>query len=140
MSVYIVDASVAAKWFTEEDHAQAALRLIQGGDPLHVPDFFLLEMDNLICKWIRQGMISEPEGENLRATLKTLPLNLHSIANLQDSAFLIANQTRRSVYDCLYIALAVALNGQMVTADRRLFEGLKDGPFAGRVVWIEDLV
>ena len=42
-------------------------------------------------------------------------------------------------YDNLYVALAVALGARLVTADRRLVEGLTDGSFEGRLVWVGDV-
>ena len=50
MSLYVVDASVAAKWFIEEVHAEAALALLRESNRLHAPDFLLVEMDGLLCK------------------------------------------------------------------------------------------
>jgi predicted nucleic acid-binding protein len=58
---------------------------------------------------------------------------------LLDSAYEIANQTRQSIYDCLYVSLARLLNGQMVTADRRIYDGLADGLFAEHGVWVQDI-
>lgn len=139
MNIYIVDASVAAKWFTEEEHAEEALRLLGRENPLHAPDFFMLEMDSVFCKWMRRGIISEDDGEMVRTTLRQLPVQKHPFAPLQDSAYTIASQTEQSVYDCLYVALAALLKGRMVTADRKLYDILKNGPFKKHVVWVGDL-
>ncbi len=135
----IVDASVAAKWFLEEEFADDARRVISEGNDLHVPDFFLLEMDSVFCKWIRRGVITESEGHAVRSTLGQLPVHAHSSSQLRDTAFALANHTARSLYDCLYIALAALLDGRMVTADRRLYDALSDGPLAGQLLWVEDI-
>ncbi len=139
MSVCVVDASVAAKWFIEEEHADSALSVLIRPDELHAPDFFLLEMDNVFCKWIRRGVVSVTDGRDLREALRRCPIQMHPFSSLVDSAFTIANETRRDLYDCLYVALAVTLDGKMVTADRRLYDGLADGPFAKHVSWVEDV-
>lgn len=139
MSIYVVDASVAAKWFTEEEHAEEALRLLVGENPLHAPDFFMLEMDSVVCKWVRRGIISEDDGQVVRATLRQLPIHKHPFALLQDSAFAIASQTGQSVYDCLYVALATLLKGRMVTADRRLYDTLKNSPLGKHLLWVGDV-
>lgn len=139
MNIYIVDASVAAKWFTEEEHAEEALRLLVGENPLHAPDFFMLEMDNVVCKWVRRGIISEDDGQVVRTTLRQLPIRKHPFALHQDSAYTIASQTGQRVYDCLYVALAAILKGRMVTADRRLYDSLKNGPLGKHLLWVEDV-
>lgn len=37
MSVFVVDASVALKWYVPEVHSEDALRLLRRGDEFHVP-------------------------------------------------------------------------------------------------------
>jgi len=139
MSVYVVDASVAAKWVFEEEHTGAALRLLDRGADLRAPDFFLIEVDNIVCKRIRRGLISEEKGTVVRAALRRFPIQLYPFSLVLDSAYATANRTRRSLYDCLYVALASLLEVPLVTADRRLVDGLADGPLADRLLWVEDL-
>ncbi|MDP2168565.1 MAG: type II toxin-antitoxin system VapC family toxin [Thermodesulfovibrionales bacterium] len=136
MKTHIVDASVAAKWFTEEEYSANALALLNRGHELQAPDFFMLEMDGIICKWIRRGIINVDEGEEVRSTLNRVPLQKHPFGPLRDSAYSIAVSTGRSFYDCLYVALAALLKGRMVTADRKLYEALKNGPFKKHIVWV----
>jgi predicted nucleic acid-binding protein len=42
------------------------------------------------------------------------------------------------VYDSLYMVLAVALGGRVVTADRRLYNGVHGGPLDHVVLWVTD--
>lgn len=139
MKVFVVDASVAAKWFAEEEYSATALSILGGAAQLHAPDFMALEMDSIITKWIRRGAISLDEGCDIRDALRQYPIQRHSFPPFLDSAFAIANQTGQSVYDSLYVALAASLKGAMVTADRRLYDGLKNSPFKKSVVWIGDI-
>ncbi len=139
MSVFIVDASVVAKWFIEEEHSEAALSILKEKNRLHAPDFLLLEMDSIICKWTRRGVVTREEALELRDALRRYPIQHHSFTSFLDSAFAIANQTGQSIYDCLYVALAALVKGRMVTADRRLYDGLKNGKFRKHVVWVEDV-
>lgn len=139
MNIYIVDASVSGKWFVKEDHTESALSLLGVGNQLHAPDFFLLEMDSVFCKWIRRGIVTAKEAGDIRAALRECPIRHHPFLTFLDSAYAIANRTRCSVYDCLYIALAVLLKGKMVTADRRLYDGLAKGQFAKYVLWVKDI-
>lgn len=139
MNVFIVDASVAAKWFIDEEYSEAALSVLKEKNRLHAPDFLLLEMDSIICKWIRRGVVNVEEGTELRDALRRYPIQNHPFTSYLDSAFAIANQTGQSIYDCLYVALAALLNARMVTADRRLYEGIRNGRFKKHIVWIEDI-
>jgi len=139
MSEWVVDASAAAKWFLNEPYAEPARRLLQPERVLHAPDFFLLEMDNLFCKRIRRGDWTEEDAKEARARLRRIPVKTHAFPDLQDSAYALAVQSGRSIYDCLYLSLAMELRVPFVTADRRLYESLAAGPLARRVLWVEDL-
>ncbi|MFQ5740398.1 MAG: type II toxin-antitoxin system VapC family toxin [Acidobacteriota bacterium] len=139
MSLFVIDASVAAKWFVEEEYGQAALSILDESNQLHAPDFLLLEMDSIICKWTRRGLVTPEEGSDLRDALRRYPIQHHPFMLFLDSAFAFANQTAQSIYDCLYVALAPLLKAKVVTADRRLYEGLKKGPLKEHVVWIGDM-
>lgn len=139
MSEFIVDASVVAKWFIEEEYGDAALSVLDESNQLHAPDFLLLEMDSIICKWVRRDVVSPAEGSNLRDALRQYPVQHHPFISFLDSAFAIANQTGQSVYDCLYVALAALLKGRMVTADRRLYDVLQNSPFAKNMLWVGDI-
>jgi predicted nucleic acid-binding protein len=45
----------------------------------------------------------------------------------------------RSLYDCLYLTLALRLRMRLVTADRRLLDALIGTVFASHVLWVEDV-
>ena len=54
MSAFVVDASVAVKWFFPEVHEADALRLIHGRHDLLVPDVFFSEFGNALWKRLRR--------------------------------------------------------------------------------------
>ena len=139
MSVYVVDASVSAKWFIEEEHREAALSVLDQSHQLHAPEFLFLEMDSVICKWVRRGVVNQKEGASVRRALRQYPIKLHPHLTLLDPAFAIASGEGRSVYDSLYIALAILLDAQMLTADRKLYNALKKSPFKKNITWVEDI-
>ncbi len=139
MSVYVVDASVAAQWFLEEASSNAAVRLLKDGHWLHAPDFLLIEIDSVISKRIRRKEISEKEGRRVRTAFRQFPIQCHNFLSLLDPAYEIAISTSQAIYDCLYVALAARLDAPMVTADRRLYAGLANGPFARYLLWVQDI-
>jgi predicted nucleic acid-binding protein len=55
---------------------------------------------------------------------------------LAPEALDLAIRFDRSVYDCLYLALAVRTKSVMVTADHRLANALAGGPLGKHVAWI----
>jgi len=127
VSTSVVDASVAAKWFLpakQEPLVDEALLLLNaysaGQIQFVVPDLFWAEFGNILWKAVRQGRCSKRAGETAIASLKQRNLPTVSSSALLDLAFRIATAFDRTVYDCLYIALAVESNSQFITADERL--------------------
>jgi predicted nucleic acid-binding protein len=135
---YVVDASVAVKWFFPEIHSDAARRIRVPDYRLHVPFFFALEFGNIVCKKIRGAEIARDQGEYVLGELGHILLHRHADESLLPQAFTLANDTRRSLYDSLYMALAIAVDGQVVTADHKLFLALQSTPYVAYICWIED--
>ncbi|MBI2479620.1 MAG: type II toxin-antitoxin system VapC family toxin [Planctomycetia bacterium] len=50
MSLFVVDASVGIKWFVPEVLTPEALQFRQAGHDLHVPNFFDVEIANIVWK------------------------------------------------------------------------------------------
>ena len=139
MTRYVVDASVGIKWFLPEIHSEAAGRLPSLKASLHIPAFFQLELGNVLSKKIRRNELTPEEGEAILNELQRVPLQKHSNERLITPAFALAVQTGRSFYDCLYLALAEAIDGRVVTADREFCASLAAGRYGKRMLWVEDL-
>ena len=139
MSTYVVDASVAVKWFLEEAHTPEALGLLSNTNQLHAPDFLLVEVASVVCQRIQRGQLLPEPGQQVLPALRLLPIQIAPTTDLLDSAVAIAMSTATSLYDSLYLALAALVEARMVTADRRLFLKLLRGSFGDRVLWVGDL-
>ncbi|MEM1041186.1 MAG: type II toxin-antitoxin system VapC family toxin [Bacteroidota bacterium] len=139
MSLVVVDASVAAKWLFEEEHSEAAARLRAPGFDLHAPDFVQVELVNLVAKNERRGILTHAEAHDAARLVHALPLQSYAWQDLLGPAFELAIETKRSVYDCLYLALADALGGALVTADRKFYDALQATSRAARLLWVEDI-
>lgn len=139
MTRYVVDASVAIKWYVPEIHTGAALRLLGDGSRLLAPDLLLPEFGNILWKKVRRGEMDE---EAARATLQAfsrVPMSVHPSSSLLEGAFDIAQTTGTTVYDSLYVALAAVEGCPLATADRKLFDAHQGGPFEETLLWVEDL-
>ena len=139
MSGYVVDASVAIKWFLPEIHSESAVQARRLRQRLHVPAFLTLELGNVIAKKIRREELTRADGETILKELRHLPLQRHADERLFPAAYELAIDTRQSLYDCLYLALAEAVDGRLITADRKFHNTLAGGPYGRLLVWVEDL-
>jgi len=131
MKPCVVDASVVAAALFQETGAEAARAILAGGGELHAPDLLLAEVGNVVWKRHSRGEIDEAEARALLADCLRLPLRLTPTGDL-----VLALRTRRTVYDCLYLALAVKTKAVLVSSDKRFVNALAGSPFEKHVAWL----
>lgn len=139
MSCFVVDASVAVKWVATEIYSESARRLLGRNYTLLVPDFFFAEVTNVFWKRVLRGEDNADDAKVALEAITSQPLQVYPSLELMFSAFDMAVQTKRAVYDCVYLALAVEFQYQMVTADEKLLNSLQQDPLAASLYWVEDL-
>ena len=139
MTRWVVDASVAIKWFVPEVHSDAALRLLDGDKVLLAPDLLIPELGNIVWKKVRRGEMDERTGREVLRAFALVPLQIHPSRPLLDLAFDVAHGTGTTVYDGMYVALATTQGCPLATADRKLLDAQRAGPLKESVVWVENL-
>jgi predicted nucleic acid-binding protein len=96
----------------------------QGAVELIAPDFIWLEIGNAHWKAVRQNRCTASDAQASLSFLHVQELPTVPAEQFIDLAFRIALQHSRTVYDSLYVALAVSLNSQLITADEKLVNTL----------------
>lgn len=139
MRRYVVDASVAIKWYIPENHSADAERLLSAADELHCPDLLFAEIGNILWKYVRRGECSQEKASTILNALRDIGFDVCDTPGLALKALDIACETNRTFYDSLYIALAVQLDVPMVTADLRLFNEMARTPLRNYVIRVEDV-
>jgi predicted nucleic acid-binding protein len=131
VSAYILDASVAAKWFlpaSGETLVEDSLRLFdgfaQGRIHLSVPDLFWPELGNILWEAVRVGRMSPESVEETLRSLSELNIPTSPSRPLLPDALSIVAKFQRTVYDAIYVALAVVSGRSLVTADEKLADSL----------------
>ena len=137
---YVVDASVAIKWYVPEIYEQEATRILQGNHLLHVPELIYPEFANILWKKVRRGEISAAEGQQIIAAFSKQRLSPHSHQQLVQSVFAGAEATSQTAYDWTYLALAISLSCELVTADEKFYQALKNTPLQKNLIWIGNVV
>jgi predicted nucleic acid-binding protein len=128
LSVFVLDASVVLKWFVPEVHSDAARRLLNAPHQYLAPDLLFPEAGNAIWKKVRRGELTPEEAQRLVADLSSVAVETIATRGLVGDAYALASATGRSVYDSTYVALAVRLETQLITADDRLEKALAAHP------------
>lgn len=141
MSRLVVDASVLAKLYFLEQHSDKAERVLLGsgrgrGVELIAPDLLWAEFGNIVWKRHRRGDVTAERAKEAVREAVSMPIRTVAAADYAGAALDLAIETGRTVYDCLYLAVAIAERGVMVTADEKLVNGLKAGVFGRWVRWV----
>jgi len=116
----VLDASVAAKWFTAEAGSAEAEALADGREILIAPELVIVEVCNVIATKQRTGQLSANQAASALQTLPGLFDTLFPCTPLARRALDMAEALAHPAYDCFYMALAEAQACRLVTADSRL--------------------
>jgi len=123
----VIDASVAVRWFVQNELGrESALTILDEikNNPagFAVPDFFFLEMANVLSRLARSS-------EDLKAYIRGLfDLGFVQVrlgSRLLARAAEIAFKYKVSGYDALYVAVAESLEGKWITGDEKAHAKLK---------------
>jgi predicted nucleic acid-binding protein len=114
----IVDANIVVKWFVAEDDSGAALALRLQGE-LFAPDVMLIEYRNALLNKVRRQAISPNEARRAEREIDSARITILPSAPLLSDAFQLALDLREPIYDCIYLAAAIASDRILVTADER---------------------
>lgn len=144
----IVDTSVAARWVIGTanpalaEETQIALSLLPRG--LAAPDQLVAEFANAMLNKVRAGEIGEKQAREAVAALPQV-VDFLPTARFADSAIEISLDLRHPAYDCFFLAAAMALDTQVVTADGRFANRCLGTPFEpfiarlnSRADWTDD--
>ncbi|UEM04761.1 type II toxin-antitoxin system VapC family toxin [Skermanella rosea] len=134
MSAAIVDASVALKWFVEEEGSSDAADLIAGGTARLAPDLVIPEVLNAAWKAFSRGFMVREQYDAIPRLLPDLFQDIVPTKRLASRAATLAREMGHPAYDCFYLALAEEQNLPLITADRRLVNRVVDTKFERLVV------
>jgi predicted nucleic acid-binding protein len=139
LTVLVLDASVAVKWALPSsipssmpssnetltaESLELLKRYVEGSLHFLVPDIFWAEVGNVFWKGVRQQRWQLSFAEAATSHLRNWDFHTVSSQALLPEALKIAFAYDRSVYDCLYVALAIQFNTEMITADEQLANAL----------------
>lgn len=136
--IVIVDASVAIKWFLLERYSRDADRWLEEKYKFTVPDFIVIEISNVLWKKRFIGELERDECFEIDSNLQKIISTIESSRKYLPDALEKSLVLNHPVYDCVYLAMAVAYNTIELTADRQFYERVKNSKWANHILWIED--
>ena len=133
----VPDASVVAKLLFPERGSSAARHALDAADALAAPDLLFAEVANTVRTKVRRGDASAAAAADLATAVASLPVEALPLSGLTADALALALALDHPVYDCYYVATAIARDAVLVTADRRLHALATRVGFGERVRLIE---
>lgn len=121
---FVIDCSVAAKWLFLEEGSTKAENLLEELSFFFVPELFLIEIDAVISKKVRQREISSKEAFQKIEERQNLPYKTLSYKKISKLALDISVSLPVTLYDATYIATAIEKHSVVYTADQRLSNGV----------------
>ncbi|MCR9221320.1 MAG: type II toxin-antitoxin system VapC family toxin [Alphaproteobacteria bacterium] len=137
--IYVPDASVVIKWYVPEVRQAQAQALIAQAADMQAPSFLLIEIASILWKKHRRGEFPAEIAGLILEDVRRLFADALDAGALQDRALTLAIALDHPVYDCLYLAAAEALDGVVVTDDRRFHAAVAAGGSAERIALLEAL-
>ena len=131
----VIDASVAIKWVLNEPGRVAAISLLDDYEAARIdlvaPGVLMTEVASALAKRCRRRELTPARAEQaFRLLERRQPMAIDQPAHLR-MAFSLALSHQVSVWDALYLALAIERRCDLVTADRRFHRSVaRHYPFA----------
>ena len=119
--LYVVDASVALKWFFDEPlkvQARAFAQTLESGLHLGVaPDLLMAEVAYVVRKRQMERRISVEDARAIWRQFREAPIQYIPLSGMIDDAFALGLGEMVSFYDATYVSVAAAVGGRVLTAD-----------------------
>jgi predicted nucleic acid-binding protein len=122
------------KWFIPEIHSEAARRWLGASHDFVAPDLLFSEAGNTVWKKVRRKELEETEARQLVTDLAQVAVETVATRSLLEDALALALTAGITVYDAMYLALAVRLETEVITGDDRFADKIAGRPLLGRHV------
>lgn len=118
----VLDASVLAKLFIEEDGSELVEGIVSSTHPIFAPDIARIEVASAITRACRNRTMDEENGRRQLNTWRRCTevgtVQLIDTTALQIEAESLSLRLRHPLADCLYLAIAIDRKKPLVTADQ----------------------
>lgn len=121
---FVLDCSVTMAWIFSDEASQATDRLRESliADSAFVPSLWPVEVANVLLMATQRGRIARNEWHEIVDNLRALPIHIDPVSNdrVWGTAIELADTHRISVYDAVYLELALRLRLPIATLDKAL--------------------
>jgi len=124
MSRFVLDTSVAASWFFEDEGGEYSTTVLESlnNAKAFVPSLWPLEIANVLVIAERRGRCSKAEAARFIELLDNLPITIdeNTAQRAMHETYQLAREYGLTAYDASYMELAMRLGTPLATMDRQL--------------------
>ncbi|MDZ7719616.1 MAG: type II toxin-antitoxin system VapC family toxin [Balneolaceae bacterium] len=136
MSIPVIDACVAIKWFLPETGYEMAGEIFKSHNKMMAPDLFFIEFDAVVTKKVRQKLVDREDANKMYQEIRNIPFEIIPYSLISNIAFDLSSALSISLYDACYLAVAIEFDEKIFTADKRFFNGMKNTPFGHHLEYV----
>jgi len=128
VSIFVVDASLVVKWFVPEIHSEAAQRWLDAAHDYVAPDLLFPEVGNVLWKKVRRKELAERDARQLIVDVAHVGIETVATRSVLEDALALALAAGVTVYDAIYLTLAIRLDTALITGDQRFVDTIAAHP------------
>ena len=121
---FVLDCSVTMAWVFPDEASEATDRLRDSlvGGRAFVPSLWPVEVGSVLLAATKRGRLRADEWTGICASLEALPIEIDpvSASRVWGRALALADEYGLSVYDAVYLELALRLRLPLATLDQAL--------------------
>lgn len=121
---FVLDASMTMAWVSPDESTEATDRLLESllERQAYAPGLWPMEVANAFLAATRQGRLEASQWAWIRHCLDVLPIVVEPVspARTWSAALELAHDRGISVYDAMYLELALRMRLPLATLDHRL--------------------
>ncbi|MDE0083349.1 MAG: type II toxin-antitoxin system VapC family toxin [Gammaproteobacteria bacterium] len=124
MTTFVLDCSLAMAWVFPDEATETTDRLLDAltDGRAFVPTIWPVEVANVLLVATRRLRIAETDWPRIRRNLDALPIRIDpaSTSRIWDEVLELAHAHHLSVYDSMYLELAIRMQLPLATLDGAL--------------------
>ncbi|MEA3410663.1 MAG: type II toxin-antitoxin system VapC family toxin, partial [Pseudomonadota bacterium] len=124
LMAFVLDCSMTMAWVFPDEASEFtdSLRESLLKDHAVVPAIWRIEVGNVLLVATRRGRISSDDWPRIRDNLEALPIDVdpESCGRVLESVLPIAYERKLSVYDAMYLEIALRRGLPLATLDKEL--------------------
>lgn len=136
--IVVVDASVAAKWYVDEERRALARDFLRGDFIRIAPHLVLLEVANVLSKKVKEGVIGRQQAIWSLEELASGAVDLLDDNRYVRRAFDISVALKHHLNDCLYLAVAEIEGVELVTDDKVFVRKCVEAGFVNSISLLQE--